>query len=87
MVWDKDLTWHDVWCDPASLVVNGEAISGSYLHAPKWQLVKAYSQAPVVGFDPVEKYVSNWIFWSGKVENNKSFKPPPSFLPSSNQLK
>ena len=32
----------------------------------------------VGGFNPVEKYSSNWMISLGRGENNKYLKPPPS---------
>ena len=34
----------------------------------------------VGGFNPSEKYLSNWIISPGRDENKKSLKPPPSSL-------
>ena len=34
----------------------------------------------VGGFNPIEKYWSNWIISPGRGENNKYLKPPPSHL-------
>ena len=33
----------------------------------------------VGGFNPFEKYLSNWIIFPGKGENKKKLKPPPSY--------
>ena len=36
----------------------------------------------VGGFNPFEKYQSNWIISQGRDENKKYLKPPPRFVPS-----
>ena len=33
----------------------------------------------VGGFNPVEKYLSNWIIYPGRDKNKQYLKPPPSF--------
>ena len=54
-----------------------------YIHVPLGSLSNDFL---VGGFNPFEKYVSNWMISPGRGENKKYLKPPPSFLLSINGL-
>ncbi len=43
---------------------------------PPWDPCMVYLL--VGGFNPIEKYQSNWIISPGRGENKKCVKPPPS---------
>ena len=62
---EKTLSWHLQFNAPPS----SETHRGSTIPAQKANLVG--------GFNPFEKYESNWIISPGRGENKKSLKPPP----------
>ena len=48
------------------------------LHRVKVQKIFELPPSLVGGFNPFEKYSSNWIISPGRGENKKSLKPPPN---------
>ena len=55
---------------------------GDHDISPKIHLNPSKSHL-VGGFDPFEKYYSNWKTSQGRGENKKYLKPPPSHVPTS----